>query len=75
MDKKQTLLKQISMRYYSTLFLKSLAIADLVALRELGIFDLSDEDMGIFSYVCPSKYDYVALFNDCMEMIWKEETS
>ena len=59
----------------STLFLKSLAIADLVALRELGIFDLSDEDMGIFSYVCPSKYDYVALFNDCMEMIWKEETS
>ena len=59
----------------STLFLKSLAIADLVALRELGIFDLSDEDMGICSYVCPSKYDYVALFNDCMEMIWKEETS
>ena len=59
----------------STLFLKSLAIGDLVALRELGIFDLSEEDMGIFSYVCPSKYDYVALFNDCMEMIWKEETS
>ena len=46
-----------------------------MALRELGIFDLSDEDMSIFSYVCPSKYDYVALFNDCMEMIWKEETS
>tara|TARA_S200000501_G_scaffold37424_1_gene30877 strand:- start:9383 stop:10696 length:1314 start_codon:yes stop_codon:yes gene_type:complete len=59
----------------STLFLKSLAIGDLVALRELGIFDLAEEDMGIFSYVCPSKYDYVALFNDCMEMIWKEETS
>ena len=59
----------------STLFLKSLAIGDLVALRELGIFDLSEEDMSIFSYVCPSKYDYVALFNDCMEMIWKEETS
>ena len=59
----------------STLFLKSLAIGDLVALRELGIFDLSDEDMSIFSYVCPSKYDYVALFNDCMEMIWKEETT
>lgn len=58
-----------------TLFLKSLAIGDLVALRELGIFDLAEEDMGIFSYVCPSKYDYVALFNDCMEMIWKEETS
>jgi len=59
----------------STLFLKSLAIGDLVALRELGIFDLSEEDMSIFSYVCPSKYDYVALFNDCMEMIWKEETT
>ena len=59
----------------STLFLKSLAIGDLVALRELGIFDLAEEDMAIFSYVCPSKYDYVALFNDCMEMIWKEETS
>ena len=59
----------------STLFLKSLAIGDLVALRELGIFDLSEEDMSIFSYVCPSKYDYVALFYDCMEMIWKEETS
>jgi len=59
----------------STLFLKSLAIGDLVALRELGTFDLSEEDMSIFSYVCPSKYDYVALFNDCMEMIWKEETS
>jgi len=58
-----------------TLFLKSLAIADLVALRELGIFDLVAEDMAIFSYVCPSKYDYVALFNECMEMIWKEETS
>ena len=58
-----------------TLFLKSLAIGDLVALRELGIFDLAAEDMAIFSYVCPSKYDYVTLFNDCMEMIWKEETS
>ena len=58
-----------------TLFLKSLVIGDLVALRELGIFDLAAEDMAIFSYVCPSKYDYVALFNDCMEMIWKEETS
>ena len=58
-----------------TLFLKSLAIGDLVALRELGIFDLIPEDMSVFSYVCPSKYDYVALFNDCMELIWKEETS
>ncbi len=58
-----------------TIFLKSLAIGDLVALRELGLFDLAEEDMAIFSYVCPSKYDYVALFNDCMEMIWKEETS
>ena len=58
-----------------TLFLKSLAIGDLVALRELGIYDLSEEDMSIFSYVCPSKYDYVALFNDCMRMIWKEEAS
>ena len=58
-----------------TLFLKSLAIGDLVALRELGIFDLIPEDMSVFSYVCPSKYDYVALFNDCMQMIWKEETS
>jgi len=58
-----------------TIFLKSLAIGDLVALRELGLFDLAEEDMGIFSYVCPSKYDYVALFNDCMEMIGKEETS
>ena len=58
-----------------TLFLKSLAIGDLVALRELGIFDLAAEDMAIFSYVCPSKYDYVSLFNNCMEMIWKEETS
>ena len=58
-----------------TLFLKSLAIGDLVALRELGIFDLISEDMAIFSYVCPSKYDYVALFNSCMEEIWKEENS
>ena len=58
-----------------TLLLKSLAIGDLVALRELGIFDLTSEDMGIFSYVCPSKYDYVALFNDCIEEIWKEESS
>ena len=46
-----------------------------MALRELGIFDLTSEDMGIFSYVCPSKYDYVALFNDWIEEIWKEESS
>ena len=58
-----------------TLFLKSLAIGDLVALRELGIFDLIPEDMSVFSYVCPSKYDYVALFKDCIEDIWKEENS
>ncbi|NDH01463.1 MAG: NADH:ubiquinone reductase (Na(+)-transporting) subunit A, partial [Opitutae bacterium] len=50
-------------------------IGDLVALRELGIFDLASEDMAVFSYVCPSKYDYVALFNSCMEEIWKEESS
>ena len=58
-----------------TLFLKSLAIGDLVALRELGIFDLIPEDMSVFSYVCPSKYDYVALFKDCIDDIWKEENS
>ena len=58
-----------------TIFLKSLAIGDLVALRELGLFDLAEEDMGIFSYVCPSKYDYVALFKDCIDDIWKEENS
>ena len=58
-----------------TLFLKSLAIVDLVALRELGIFDLIPEDMSVFSYVCPSKYDYVALFKDCIDDIWKEENS
>ena len=58
-----------------TLFLKSLAIGYLVALRELGIFDLIPEDMSVFSYVCPSKYDYVALFKDCIDDIWKEENS
>ncbi len=40
-----------------------------------GMRHLCPEDMSVFSYVCPSKYDYVALFKDCIDDIWKEENS
>jgi Na+-transporting NADH:ubiquinone oxidoreductase subunit A len=41
-------------------------------LIDLGVLELSDEDMALCSYVCPSKYDYSSLLSKNLEMIYNE---
>jgi Na+-transporting NADH:ubiquinone oxidoreductase subunit A len=52
--------------------LKALATYDLEMLIDLGVLELSDEDMALCSYVCPSKYDYSSLLSKNLEMIYNE---
>jgi Na+-transporting NADH:ubiquinone oxidoreductase subunit A len=53
--------------------LKALATYDLEMLIDLGVLELSDEDMALCSYVCPSKYDYSSLLSKNLEMIYNEK--
>ena len=56
----------------TTQLLKALATYDLEMLVDLGVLELCDEDMGLCSYVCPSKYDYSSLLSKNLEMIYNE---
>ncbi|MEK9649845.1 MAG: NADH:ubiquinone reductase (Na(+)-transporting) subunit A [Gammaproteobacteria bacterium] len=52
--------------------LKALATYDIELSVKLGALELAPEDMGLLSYVCPSKYDYQSLLQENLDLIYKE---
>lgn len=56
----------------STQLLKALATYDIELAIKLGALELAPEDMGLLSYVCPSKYDYQSLLQENLDLIYKE---
>lgn len=55
-----------------TFLLRSLIIGDTDQARELGCLELDEDDLGLCTYVCPSKYDYGPLLRQTLQVIEKE---
>jgi Na+-transporting NADH:ubiquinone oxidoreductase subunit A len=55
-----------------TQLLRALLVKDTVAAQELGCLELDEEDLGLCSFVCPSKYDYGQYLRANLDLIEKE---
>ncbi len=59
----------------STLFLlKSLLIKDIDMSVKLGCLELGEEDLGLCSFICPSKHDWGSILQVVLQEIEKEES-
>ncbi len=60
----------------STLFLlKSLLIKDIDMSIKLGCLELDEEDMGLCTFICPSKHDWGSILQEVLKEIEKEEST
>ncbi len=55
-----------------THLLRALAVGDLEWAEELGVLELDEEDLGLCTYVCPSKADYGPMLRDVLTQIQKD---
>ena len=55
-----------------TFLLRSLIVGDVEQAEKLGILELDEEDVALFSFVCPGKTDYGPLLRTNLETIEKE---
>ena len=56
----------------TTQLLKSLVTFDIELGEKLGALELAPEDLGLVSYVCPSKYDYQSILDSNLEKMFEE---
>ena len=56
----------------TTQLLKSLVTFDIELGEKLGVLELAPEDLGLVSYVCPSKYDYQSILDSNLEKMFEE---
>jgi Na+-transporting NADH:ubiquinone oxidoreductase subunit A len=40
--------------------------------EKLGVLELAPEDLGLVSYICPSKYDYQSILDSNLEKMFEE---
>ncbi|MDA8982248.1 Na(+)-translocating NADH-quinone reductase subunit A [Gammaproteobacteria bacterium] len=55
-----------------TQLLKALVVGDVEVAAELGMFELTAEDLALATYVCPSKYDYCSILMDNLNKVYEE---
>ncbi len=55
-----------------TFLLRALLIGDIEKAEELGCLELDEEDLGLCSFVCPSKIEYGPLLRHVLTIIEKE---
>ncbi|MDA9997351.1 NADH:ubiquinone reductase (Na(+)-transporting) subunit A [Gammaproteobacteria bacterium] len=55
-----------------TQLLKALVVGDVEMAAELGMFELTAEDLALATYVCPSKYDYCSILMDNLNKVYEE---
>jgi Na+-transporting NADH:ubiquinone oxidoreductase subunit A len=55
-----------------TFLLRSLIVGDTEQAEKLGVLELDEEDVALFSFVCPGKTDYGPLLRKNLETIEKE---
>ena len=56
----------------STTLLKSLIVKDTDSAQSLGCLELDEDDVGLYTYVCPGKYDYGKILRENLQLIEKE---
>jgi Na+-transporting NADH:ubiquinone oxidoreductase subunit A len=56
----------------ATFLLRSLLIGDSEAAQQLGALELDEDDVGLLTFVCPTKADYAILLRQCLNIIEKE---
>ena len=64
--------KVMPMDILATHLLRSLAAKDTDSAQELGCLELDEEDISLFTFVCPSKIDHAPLLRENLEIIEKE---
>jgi Na+-transporting NADH:ubiquinone oxidoreductase subunit A len=55
-----------------TYLLRALIIGDTERAEQLGCLELDEEDVALFTFVCPGKYDYGPILRRNLEEIEKE---
>ncbi|GAA5194859.1 Na(+)-translocating NADH-quinone reductase subunit A [Ferrimonas gelatinilytica] len=55
-----------------TLLLRDLVTRDTDEAQLLGALELDEEDLALFTFACPGKYDYGAELRACLDLIEKE---
>ncbi len=55
-----------------TLLLRDLVARDTDEAQLLGALELDEEDVALFTFACPGKYDYGAELRACLDLIEKE---
>jgi len=55
-----------------TQLLKALVVSDIEVATELGMLELTAEDLALATYVCPSKYDYCSILMDNLNKVYEE---
>ncbi|WP_141731820.1 Na(+)-translocating NADH-quinone reductase subunit A [Oligoflexus tunisiensis] len=56
----------------ATFLLRSLLIGDSESAQQLGALELDEDDVGLLTFVCPTKADYATLLRHCLRIIEKE---
>ncbi len=56
----------------ATPLLKSIVTKDIELGVKLGVLELVPEDLGLMSYVCPSKYDYQTILQENLDLIYDQ---
>jgi Na+-transporting NADH:ubiquinone oxidoreductase subunit A len=56
----------------ATFLLRSLLIEDSESAQQLGALELDEDDVGLLTFVCPTKTDYAILLRRCLRTIEKE---
>ena len=56
----------------ATFLLRALIVGDLERAEQLGALELDEEDVALFTFVCPGKYEYGPILRQNLEKIYKE---
>lgn len=62
----------IPMNILVTQLLKALVVSDIEVATDLGMLELTAEDLALATYVCPSKYDYCSILMDNLNKVYEE---
>ncbi|REJ83446.1 MAG: Na(+)-translocating NADH-quinone reductase subunit A [Acidobacteria bacterium] len=55
-----------------TFLLKALVMSDVERAEEFGVLELAEEDVGLYSFVCPGKTDYAPHLRETLTILEKE---
>lgn len=58
--------------FLPTQLLRALLVMDTDQAQALGALELDEEDLGLFGFACPAKYEYGLALRDCLTKIEKE---